>query len=301
MSPSRWIITGSHGRIARAILPALARTRPLTGITRAPSDPAERSWEDFFAHPVADEVAGVLHLAWSTVPALAEREPDRAEAIDLPLLGRLARHLLAAPLSPLRSGPPRLVFLSSAAVYGPTPNRPAREEDPLRPIGAYGRAKATAEERLADHAAAGLPVTILRVANPYALAARPQDAQGVIPHLIRHALAGTPFARWGENPVKDYLHAADLIRAIGRILDRPLGGTWNISSGHGTGLAELIARVESLVGRSLAIEPRPAPAWDASPSVLSPARLEQTLGWRAEIGLEQGLAALVAARRGAVA
>lgn len=238
------------------------------------------------SRPLAADV--LIHTAWSCVPATAEMHPQRMAEVDLPWLARLLDRLRLDP------HPPLIVFLSTGAVYGPAPGRPSRENDVPAPIGAYARGKLAAEELLR---ASGLPACILRIGNLYGLPSSPQDRQGVIARLIRCALASLPFERWGDDPVKDYLHSDDFFTALQLVTDLRLTGTWNVGSGTATPLSHIIRLVEDATGQSIAVIPRPGPAWDVADNRLDSTPFQKKTAWHPRVKLHEGVAREVATLR----
>jgi UDP-glucose 4-epimerase len=231
----------------------------------------------------------IIHGAWSCLPASAEEVPRQIEQVDLPLLDRLITRLTEDP------APPLTLFISTGAVYGPAGDRPSRESDTPRPLGAYARGKLAAEDRLR---ASGLPVCILRVGNLYGLPSRPEDRQGVIARMVRCALSGSPFHKWGEDPVKDYLHSDDFFAALRRVAQQRLEGTWNVASGTATPLSALISLVTEYTGAEVPVVAQPSPDWDVTDNRLDISRFSTATGWQPHIDLREGVRREVLVLRG---
>lgn len=283
------LLTGARGRICQSVLPFLCQYWQCATVGRSDSPHTSiphTNWNNFFANKGTCPAKTVLHLAWSSSPSTAETQADLISQ-DLDLVDKLASHL--HKYSPKT----RLFFFSSGSVYGNTEHGPATENSLLRPNGKYAEAKVAAEKRLHFWQQQGLAITILRVANPYGIASRPEDAQGVIPHLIRHALAGTTFPQWGENPVKDYLYIEDFHNALKLALEHQLLGTWNISTGKPTSLSYLKQQVEKITQKPILTDQHPKPSWDSSPNVLDPSKFEQATNWQANISLQEGLQKII--------
>lgn len=283
------LLTGGRGRVATAIHEELARGGwTLDVCSRTPGE-GIRSLEEVLASSDPLGAEAVVHCAWSTVPAVAQENPERAAQVDLPLLERLVQRLKNDPQ------PPLLVFMSTGAVYGPAPDRPSLEADIPHPIGEYAKGKLAAETLLQ---ASGLPHCILRVSNLYALPSSPQDRQGVIARLVRTALEGGTFEQWGEHSIKDYLHSADFARALAAILRQRPTGILNVASGVPTSLADLIQHVEKAVGAPLRIKHKPGADWDVTNNQLDIGLLKSLTGWQPETPIEDGVRAEVAHFRG---
>lgn len=273
------IITGSRGRFGKAILAGSPANWKWLSFSRSSGD-GHASFEDLFKNQTPLDAAALIHCAWSTVPAVAEANPTLGREVDLPMLQRLITRLQG------EAAPPLFIFMSTGAVYGSAPGRASQESDAPNPQGVYAHDKLAAEAMLR---ASGLPICILRVSNVYALASKPSDAQGVLAHLIRAALNGKTFTRWGLNPVKDYLHRTDFLTALQLIVQQRLEGTWNLASGVGTSLETLISLVEKNVQTSLDIASNVAPLWDVPDNRLDSSALQKALQWQPHVSIEEGI------------
>jgi UDP-glucose 4-epimerase len=288
--PDSILITGARGRVGRAIQMTFGDTWPLRLFSRtaSPDGPIE-SLDTLLTGDAPLEAELLIHAAWSCVPANAEEHPEQIGQIDLPLLDRLIARLQK------ESRPPVLLFISTGAVYGLAPGRGNREDDTPHPLGVYAKGKLAAEERLQ---ASGLPVCILRVGNLYGLPSTPEDRQGVTARLVRCALANQPFQRWGDDPIKDYLHSDDFFAALTKVRGMRLTGTWNVGSGIATPLSHLVELVEKESGHTVPILSRPGPVWDVYDNRLDVTRFTTATGWHPVVTLAEGVAREVAALRG---
>jgi len=169
-----------------------------------------------------EKFGAVLHLAWSTVPLVAEENPGIEERQDFPFVCAL---IAAAAQS---AHAPKLVFFSTAAVYGDTGADAATEESPCRPLGRYAAAKLAAEALFASSANA----CVLRITNVFGAGCPLTRPQGIIPVLQHAARHGEEVRIWGDgSAVKDYIAADDLHRAVKAVFASNLRGVFNVSSG----------------------------------------------------------------------
>lgn len=189
----------------------------------------------------------------------------------------------------------RLVYFSTAGIYGNAQSLPIPESHPAEPVSPYAQHKLELEQKFADLAARhGFELVILRIANPYGASAF-KPHQGVIPLLFNAARTDTPFRLIGSGKsLRDYIALSDLCRAVEAAAVVPLQTplTLNIGSGKGTRLLELIALLEQLLNRQIKLEQRPAEQ-EPSDSVLDINNARQTLGWAPEIPLKTGLRSLL--------
>ena len=202
-----------------------------------------------------------------------------------------------------RAGIRKFVFSSSAAVYGIPQRIPIEEDDPTTPINPYGESKLAVEKMLRWYALAeGWSVVAFRYFNAAGATEehgeRHDPESHAIPLLLR-AAAGEwgPFPIYGDDYptrdgtcIRDYVHVLDIARAHTAVIPRLQDAgfrAYNIGTGHGYSVRELIAAIERITDRPMATcraERRPG-----DPAVLcaSSKKLALELGWRPERDLEQ--------------
>jgi UDP-glucose 4-epimerase len=238
-----------------------------------------------------DGVSAVYHLAWSTNPARANADPVHDFAQNV--MGSL--RLLEA----LRQRRARLVFASSGgAVYGRVATVPVSEDEPAHPIGAHGISKLALENYIRLFVdTSGLDATILRIGNTYGPNQSHDTGFGVVANYSRRVAAGEPVIIFGDGSVvRDYVYVDDVVEALLLAGDvRPSRRTFNIGSGIGRSLIDVVRTIEQVIGRAVPIEYVPARAFDVPVSVLDVRRAEHDLGWRAKTPFEEGVARTLAA------
>jgi UDP-glucose 4-epimerase len=195
-------------------------------------------------------------------------------------------------------GVKRIVFVSSGGVlYGRVKQIPTPEDAPTEPITAHGISKLAIEKYLAlyEHLY-GLDYRVLRVGNPFGPFQLATRNQGVIAALISRALAGEPTEIWGDGSVvRDYLFVDDVIDALeAAASDRSDLRVFNIGSSRGRSLREIIAALETQLGRKLEILWKPGRPIDVPVSVLAIDRAKSVLGWSPKTPFEQALEQTIA-------
>jgi UDP-glucose 4-epimerase len=201
----------------------------------------------------------------------------------------------------------RLVFSSSATVYGDPATVPIREGFPLSATNPYGRSKLMVEEILGDLCASdrSWSVDLLRYFNP--VGAHPsgrigEDPSGVpnnlMPYVAQVAVGRLPVLNvFGDDyptpdgtGVRDYIHVVDLARGHLKALERPGRGTglavYNLGTGRGYSVLEMVRAFEEISGRPVpyrVMERRPG---DIATCYADPSLAAADLGWRAELGIE---------------
>jgi UDP-glucose 4-epimerase len=201
---------------------------------------------------------------------------------------------------------PTIVFSSSAATYGmPADSEPIREEDRLAPESPYGYTKVVGEQMLADVArATGLNYSILRYFNVAGAAADDLGDRAVlnlIP-IVFHAMAsgvaprvfGTDYPTPDGTCIRDYVHVADLAHAHLAAFDAMQDGhdrqTFNVGTGTGSSVLEVLHCIETVTGRKLdpvMTDRRPG---DPASCVASVEKIRDALGWQAKHDLRSMVA-----------
>jgi UDP-glucose 4-epimerase len=206
-----------------------------------------------------------------------------------------------------RHGCKRIVFSSSATVYGAPDTLPIKEDAPLRTTNPYGRTKLVIEEMLRDVAAAdpALSVVLLRYFNPVGAHASGQigeDPRGIpnnlMPYLMQVAVGrrselsvyGNDYPTKDGTGVRDYIHVMDLARGHVAALapKQPLPQVFAVNLGTGTGYSvlEVVGAASKAVGRELPHKIVPRRPGDVAAIYADPALAHTMLGWRAELDLE---------------
>jgi UDP-glucose 4-epimerase len=207
-----------------------------------------------------------------------------------------------------RHGVHRLVFSSSATVYGPDAPVPMSEDLPTSATNPYGWTKVMIEQVLRDLTAAQPQwrVAVLRYFNP--VGAHPSGRIGedpwetpnnLMPYVAQVAVGrrdelavfGDDYDTVDGTGVRDYIHVEDL--AAGHLAalewiaahDRPLS-TWNLGTGRGTSVLELVAAFERASGRPIPYQVVGRRPGDIAASYADPSRAQAELGWRAVKSVE---------------
>ncbi|MCW5548583.1 MAG: NAD-dependent epimerase/dehydratase family protein [Opitutaceae bacterium] len=287
-SSLRLAVTGGRGRLAAVIADYFREPQHVMDLYSRQAGPGFKPNSALLDPETLAETDAILHLAWSTLPATSEQHPGREAQVDLPALQQILAALIAQPAG---RRPHFIFFSSGGAVYGDAPGRPSQENDPCHPVGRYGRAKLEAETMILHAAAAhGLPCTILRISNPYGYPVPKTRPQGLIPHALRCAMEGQPLTLWGDGSAeKDFLYYTDFLQALDVVLQQRPAGIHNLAAGASHRVIEVIRMIETVTGRTIALNFTPAPAWDVHDSRIDPAKLHAATGWSPRITLAEGI------------
>jgi UDP-glucose 4-epimerase len=201
-----------------------------------------------------------------------------------------------AAIAAVRAGrPARVVYLSSAEVYG-RGAVPFREDAAPAPPSAYARAKLEGEARL------GGEVASLVVLRPGVVYGPGQGPGMLLPSALAELAAGRPFSVTGDGAqTRDFLYVDDLAALIARALapDAP-AGLYNAGTGREVAVRDALAMLCARLGvdaRLVRVGERPEREGDIRRYALDASRAAARLGWRAKVTLEDGLTALAASAR----
>jgi UDP-glucose-4-epimerase GalE len=241
----------------------------------------------------AERIEAILHCAARSLVGESIRDPAR-------YFGENVAGGVAMLDAARAAGVTRVVFSSTAAVYGVPASTPIPEEAPLEPINPYGESKRAFESALAWYGRAyGLRSVSLRYFN----VAGATDHLGedhdpethLIPNVLRAVGGGPPLTVFGndyDTPdgtcIRDYIHVTDLAEAHLLALDATDPGdhrtddplVCNLGTGGGFSVREVLAAAELIAGRPVPHNVGPRRAGDPPVLVADATRAGEILGWR---------------------
>lgn len=232
----------------------------------------------------------VFHLVNATTPASAN--VDKIADLNANVVSTL--NLLNACRE---TGVRRVVFVSSGGTIYGIPNQvPTPEMAPTNPITAYGISKLAIEKYLGlyEHLY-GLEYRVLRVANPFGPYQTTQKNQGVIAAFARRALASKPIEMWGDGSVtRDYVFIDDVVEALMLAATHEgAGRIFNIGSGEGRSLSDIVTAINRLLGADIPVDHRPGRPVDVPVSILDTTFAATDLVWEPRAIFEEGLQATI--------
>jgi UDP-glucose 4-epimerase len=259
-----------------------------------PPESVEWIGADFLnSHDLRVAIRGVdviIHLISTTLPKISNEDPIYDVHTNVIATLQLLNEMVTAGIR-------RILFISSGGtVYGSPRTTPIKESHPTNPEVSYGITKLAIEKYLYLYSRLhNLRPTILRVANPYGERQRIETAQGAAAAFIHRVLSNKPIEIWGDGSVvRDYIHVSDVARAFALAL-RYSGEEmiFNISTGVGTTLNDLILIMESLIGRPVDRKYITGRNFDVPVSVLDNSLAKAELGWAPNVTLVDGLRATI--------
>ena len=239
----------------------------------------------------------VVHMAALAEVAESVAEPARYRSVNVDGTAAVLAAARAADVD-------RLVFSSTAAVYGAPQRTPIDEDDALAPTNPYGETKLAAEELLWQaRERDGLGATALRYFNACGAdgaCGEDHDPEShLVPLALRAARDGTSIRVFGEDYptpdgtcVRDYVHVADLADAHIAALEAlpAVQGAFNLGTGSGDSVRAVLDAVEEVTGSTLRRESAPRRSGDPAVLVAGNRRAAERLGWRPRRSLADAVA-----------
>jgi UDP-glucose 4-epimerase len=186
----------------------------------------------------------------------------------------------------------RIVYLSSGGtVYGRPTMDPIPERHPLNPVCSYGIVKVAIENYLyMFQELQGLKPIVLRASNPYGERQGHQGVQGVIGTFLYKAHSNERIEIWGDGSVvRDFIYVGDLGQMCLKAIENEVCGVFNVGSGIGHSINEVLAYVQTVSNRPLQIDYKPARGFDVARVVLDTSRATSTFNWIPQINLQDGI------------
>ncbi len=237
------------------------------------------------------KIDAVMHFAAEALVGKSMREPSTFYAANVAcginLLDAVTRH-----------GVKKFIFSSTAATYGEPETTPIPEDHHKAPINPYGKTKLMFEQVLADYRGyTGLHYATLRYFNAAGASAERGEAHRTETHLIPRVLdaaigaipaldvLGSDYPTPDGTCIRDYVHVLDIadshLKALENI-ERVSGEAFNVATGRGYSILEVIDTAERITGRKIPRKMQPRRPGDPATLVASKDKLKNSLGWEAQ-------------------
>ncbi|MFL5820454.1 MAG: NAD-dependent epimerase/dehydratase family protein [Solirubrobacteraceae bacterium] len=245
------------------------------------ADIADRDALDAAIDPAAP--SAIYHVAAQSSVTASVADPARDCAVNVQ--GTL--HVLEAAT---RHRVPLVFTSTGGALYGNDAPLPTPEDRLPAPVAPYGASKWAAEAYVTTWSiASGLPHAVLRLGNVYGPRQNPHGEAGVVAIFSHRLWRGEPPTVYGHGrPTRDYVHVTDVVDAVLRACGT--AGIFNVATGAETDVLTLLGHLQRAAGTALEPAHAALRPGELERSCMDPGRASATLGWRARIGLEEGLA-----------
>jgi len=228
----------------------------------------------------------VMHFAASALVAESMRNPSKYFRNNISNGLNLLDAMIATDVE-------RIVFSSTCAIFGPPERLPIDEAAPMSPINPYGESKLAFEKILRWHGQIyGLKFVSLRYFNAAGASGKfgedHHPETHLIPNVLKVALGQTPYVEiYGtdyETPdgtcIRDYIHIIDLARAHILALNAAKSEFYNLGTGGGASVREVIGACRTVTGRKIEIVEKPRRAGDPPRLIASSEKIKKELGWQ---------------------
>jgi len=295
----RFLVTGADGFIGSHVVEALLASRrdevvafvhrlPVRWLPVDPALPLRLIQGDIARMldlEEAGEVDAIIHMAGLPSVAACEREPEVAR------LANFQGAVNVLNLASAQQPSPRVVLVSTAALYGEPVYLPIDEDHPVEPRNQYLNTKLAAEiTAQAYHEQQGVPVVIVRPFNVYGPR---QSDYFVVPTIIGQCLDGIELRLGDGRPVRNFTYVTDAVDLLVRaaMAKGAVGNTINLGSRPTISIEQLARRVVELTGSHLEPIFDIARYREGDPTFLQmdPSLAERLLAWTPRVPLEEGL------------
>ena len=289
------LILGGNGFIGSHLVEVFKDDHDVTVFDRSPNkflgelDGVKYIYGDFenilLIEKVLQDKDVVYHLLSSTVPITANNDP--VFDINSNLIGTV--NLLKTVA---RSGVKRLIYTSSGGtVYGNPQYLPIDEMHPCNPIGSYGIVKRTVEEYIKMYARNNrFSYVIARPSNPYGPRQNFLGNQGLISKFLYTGLMKKKFVVWGDgSAIRDYIYITDLVEFLRIAGLQNISGTFNVGSGEGRSIKEIIKHLSEITYELPMIEYTNKNQFFVEEVVLDIKSVKEKFGWKPQVSIKEGL------------
>jgi UDP-glucose 4-epimerase len=229
----------------------------------------------------------VIHCVSTTTPKSSNESPEfdiQSNVIGtLYLLDICVKHKVG-----------KLVFMSSGGtVYGDIGNLGlVNESHAVRPMCSYGVSKLTIEHYLDVYRhLRGLDYVALRLSNPFGERQSPLRALGALTVFLHRTLRRQEIEVWGDGGVtRDFIYVGDVADAVYLATVNPISGVYNVGTGIGLSLRDILAEIATVAGREPAVTWLPSRSFDVPRIVLDTTKLRSATDWHCRTSLRDGVA-----------
>jgi UDP-glucose 4-epimerase len=235
---------------------------------------------------IATGFDAVIHCVSTTTPKSSNESPEfdiQSNVIGtLYLLDICVKHKVG-----------KLVFMSSGGtVYGDIGDLDKVDESHgVRPMCSYGVSKLTIEHYLDVYRhLRGLDYVALRLSNPFGERQSPLRALGALTVFLHRTLKGQGIEIWGDGAVtRDFIYVGDVANAVYLATVNPIAGVYNVGTGSGLSLRDVLVHIEDVVGVAPAVSWLPSRSFDVPRIILDASKLRNATNWHCVTSVRDGV------------
>jgi len=292
------IVFGGNGFVGSHLVDALVRAGHKVTCFDRFSDKIIRYEEQEVTQIIGDfmdqEIVGealkgqdyVFHFISTTNPATAEDNPQFDVKTNIASSIGLFEECLRQDIQ-------KVFFASTGgAIYGDQEKEIFNEQDQTLPFSPYAIGKLTIENYLRYfNKKFDLDYVILRISNPYGTRQQANRKQGVIPIFLRQVQEGKSITVYGDGMmVRDYIYVSDLVDMVVAVTEQEAKERiYNIGSGTGYSVNDIITCIEKVTGRGIVINQEPIPKTFVQHVTLDTVRYSDEFKIKPNISLEEGI------------
>jgi len=232
-----------------------------------------------------DRVDAVIHMAAFIIVPESVEKPDVYWENNV-----VGTQILLAAM--LQARVKKIIFSSSATVYGNPDKLPLTEESPVKKAeNPYGQTKIEMEKLIKkEHEENNLSAIILRYFNPYGPNELHDPETHAVPKFIKATLSKQPIPLyWKGEQTRDFIYVEDLAAAHVEALNLAGFHLFNVGTGEGTKVKEVVEKIFEIVGFSVPTQDLGKRSGDVATLCASAEKIEKELGWKAKTSLKEGL------------
>ncbi len=295
---SKCLVLGANGFIGSHIVDSLVSA----GENVRAFDRFGTQLRNFKTHPSIEDMSGdflyrkdlakalqdvdyVFHFISTTTPASAENNPLIDIETNLKMSVELFEECVTHKVK-------KVIFASSSSIYGDiNTDTPIDEVAVPEPVSPYTIGKLTIEHYLRYFKRKfDLDSVTYRISNPYGERHSIVSKQGVVPIFLHHIAKGEPIAVMGDGTmIRDYLYVGDVASLIAKTYKNTSQPIYNLGSGKGESVNQLIDVIKKVTGRPVDIEFKPKPATFVQRVVLDISRFRSEFSLAPQTTLEEGI------------
>ena len=234
---------------------------------------------------ILNDIDIVFHLISTTVPSTSNLNPIDDVQSNLVATITLLENMRKNQIRKI------VYFSSGGTIYGENHEPSIPENYSQNPICSYGIVKLAVEKYLLMYEKLHkFEPLILRLSNPYGPRQKKSEHQGLIGTFLSNIKEGNPIEIWGDGEIiRDYIYISDVISACSLAIEKNITGIFNIGTGVGYSINQIVALINEVYPSELNIIHREKRSFDVDRVVLDIRKASNVINWAPKVMLKEGL------------